>query len=92
MWILSFLFSETGCHTKVKDHSLPYYFTHSWRENSLMHAFPKWFSAIWNTNSRVQDLNSGYHIYQPLRSGRIWHKVKFFKRSLTGLNSEFSFS
>ena len=28
---------------------------------------------------------------QPLRSGRIWHKVNF-KRSLTGLNSEFSFS
>ena len=33
-----------------------------------------------------------YDIYQPLRSGRIWHKVNFFKRSLTGLNSEFSFS
>ena len=32
------------------------------------------------------------HIYQPLRLGRIWHKVNFFKRSLTGLNSEFSFS
>ena len=31
------------------------------------------------------------HIYQPFRSGRIWHKVNF-KRSLTGLNSEFSFS
>ena len=31
------------------------------------------------------------HIYQPLRSGRIWHKVNF-KWSLTGLNSEFSFS
>ena len=31
-------------------------------------------------------------IYQPLRSGRIWHKVNFFKRSLAGLNSEFSFS
>ena len=30
-------------------------------------------------------------IYQPLRSSRIWHKVNF-KRSLTGLNSEFSFS
>ena len=29
---------------------------------------------------------------QPLRSGRIWHKVNFLKRSLTGLNSEFSFS
>ena len=27
---------------------------------------------------------------QPLRLGRIWHKV-IFKRSLTGLNSEFSF-
>ena len=29
---------------------------------------------------------------QHLRSGRIWHKVNFFKQSLTGLNSEFSFS
>ena len=29
---------------------------------------------------------------QPLRSGKIWHKVNDFKRSLTGLNSEFSFS
>ena len=29
---------------------------------------------------------------QPLRSGRIWHKVNFLKRSLTGLISEFSFS
>ena len=28
---------------------------------------------------------------QPLHSGRIWHKV-IFKRSLTGLNSEHSFS
>ena len=32
-----------------------------------------------------------YPIYQPLCSGRIWHKVNF-KRSLTGLSSEFSFS
>ena len=29
---------------------------------------------------------------QPLRSGRVWHKVNFFKQSLTGLNSELSFS
>ena len=28
------------------------------------------------------------HIYQPLLSGWIWHKV-IFKRSLTGFNSEF---
>ena len=32
------------------------------------------------------------YIYQPLRSGRMWHKVNFFKRCFTGLNSEFSFS
>ena len=32
-----------------------------------------------------------YHIYQPLHSGRIWHKV-ICKQSLTGLNSDFSFS
>ena len=31
-------------------------------------------------------------IYQTFRSGRIWHKVNDFKRSLTGLNSESSFS
>ena len=29
---------------------------------------------------------------QPLRSGRIWHKVNFLSGVLTGLNSEFSFS
>ena len=32
------------------------------------------------------------YIYQPLRSGRIWHKVNFFKQSLTCLNSVISFS
>ena len=31
-------------------------------------------------------------IYQPLRSGRDMTQGQFFKRSLTGLNSEFSFS
>ena len=36
--------------------------------------------------------SDGDTIYQPLRSGRIWHRVNFLKRSLTGLNSEFSFS
>ena len=29
---------------------------------------------------------------QPLRSGRIWQNANFFKRSLTSLYSEFSFS
>ena len=33
----------------------------------------------------------GIYIYQPLGSRRIWHKI-IFKRSLTGLYSEFSFS
>ena len=46
------------------------------------------WSCILGPTNRI----SFYHIYQPLHSGRIWHKVNFFKRSLTGLNSEFSFS
>ena len=37
-------------------------------------------------------LSNDIYIYQPLRSGRIWHKVNDFKQSLTGLNSEFYFS
>ena len=31
-------------------------------------------------------------IYQPLKSGQDMTQSQFFKRSLTGLNSEFSFS
>ena len=48
----------------------------------------------WTLLSILADLSyavvwmvSTNHIYQPLRSGRIWHKW-----SLTGFNSEFSFS
>ena len=37
---------------------LPYYFTHSWRENNWIHTFPKGISAMWNAISLVQDLNS----------------------------------
>ena len=37
------------------------------------------------------DLALNNHFYQPLRLDRIWHK-SIFKRSLAGLNSEFSFS
>ena len=44
---------------------------------------------FWNKSSKIRILL--YHIYQPFRSGSIWHKV-IFKRSLTGLKSEFSFS
>ena len=48
---------------------------------------------IWKikNNKKKNRPQSVYHIYQPLRSGRIWHKV-IFKQRLTGLNSEFSFS
>ena len=43
--------------------------------------------------SHVWSLSSGNnHIYQPLRSSRIWYKIIFFKWSLAGLNSEYSFS
>ena len=46
--------------------------------------------VLWNP---IECFVSGGYvpIYQPLRSGRILHKVNDFKRSLTGLNSEFSF-
>ena len=34
----------------------------------------------------------GYHIYPPPPLGQDMTQGQFFKRSLTGLNSEFSFS
>ena len=41
-----FSFSETSCRTKAEEPSLPYYFTHSWRENNWIHTFPKGMSAM----------------------------------------------
>ena len=47
---------------------------------------------VWRTCFNFIYSNGGVMIFtQPLHSGRIWHKV-IFKRSLTGLNSEFSLS
>ena len=51
-----FSFSKTSCLTKAEEPSLPYYFTHSWRENNWIHTFPKGISAMWNAISLVQDL------------------------------------
>ena len=53
---------------------------------------------LWDFDVQTDHLISARHpnlviiFTQPLCSGRIWYKVNFFKRSLTGLNSEFSFS
>ena len=55
-----FSFSETGCHTKIKE---PNYFTHSWRENSGIHIFPLGISTMWNANSLVQGLNLGHCVH-----------------------------
>ena len=41
-----FSFSQTSCLTKAEEPSLPYYFTHSWRENNWIHSFPKGISAM----------------------------------------------
>ena len=41
-----FSFSYTSCLTKAEEPSLPYYFTHSWRENNWIHTFPKGISAM----------------------------------------------
>ena len=38
---------------------------------------------LWNMQVTIVPIVIGT-IYQPLRSDRIWHKVNFFKRSLTG--------
>ena len=49
--------------------------------------YNEWYSLT----SRYKITHDGLTIFtQPLRSGRIWHEVNF-KRTLTGLNSEFSF-
>ena len=57
-------------------------------------------SVFWPISTMIQfewstldfQLFLNYRIYHPLRTGRIWQKVTFFKRSFTGLTSEFSFS
>ena len=56
-----------------------------------VHYFLKGISPTVNVITRME-FELSYPIYQPLRSGRVWHKVNFLKRSLTGFNSEFSFS
>ena len=48
-----FSFSETSCLTKAEEPSLPYYFTHSLRENNWIHTFLKGISAMWNAISLV---------------------------------------
>ena len=53
-----FSFSKTSFLTKAEEPSLPYYFTHCWKENNWIHTFPKGISAMWNAMSLVQDLNS----------------------------------
>ena len=58
-----FSFSETSRLTKAEEPSLPYYFTHSWRENNWIHTFPKGISAMWNAISLIQDLNSSRHVH-----------------------------
>ena len=50
------------------------------------------YSDLWLTYTIQQFDTLVYPIYQSFRSSRIWHKVNFFKRSLTGFDSEFSFS
>ena len=69
---------------------------HCWKFE-FNYLFNTWGWIVLNSIVHIQgQIDKGkimkYYIYQPLRSGRIWHKVNFFKRSLTGLNSEFSFT
>ena len=54
-----------------------------WLKNSLSRKAKMWMKAVADTS---------YPIYQPLRWGGGYDTRSVFKRSLTGLNSEFSFS
>ena len=56
---LEFSFYLTGCFTKVKEFSLPYYLLIALRENRWIHAFPKDISMKGNANSLIQALNLG---------------------------------
>ena len=51
---LEFSFSETACHTKAKEPSLPYHFNR-WER---IVRFILFHSAMWNANSLVRVLNS----------------------------------
>lgn len=44
---VSVMSSCTAYLIKVREHSLPYDFTHSWKEKRYFHAFPKGVSAKW---------------------------------------------
>ena len=48
-----FSFSQTGCHTKSKEPSLIYCFTHSGKENSSMHTFPKRITSMRTANRLI---------------------------------------
>ena len=50
----------------------------------------RWPNRSWGLFGLESAIDWSY-LPKPLRSGGMWHKV-IFKRSLTGLNSEFSFS
>ena len=62
---IQFSFSLTASLSKFKDQSA-LLFTHRWRENRLIHAFPKSINPKCNVNSLIQDLNSGhrFHFYE----------------------------
>ena len=70
-----FSFSKTSRLTKAEEPSLPYYFTHIWKENNWIHTFPKGIRAMWNAISLVQDLNSCRRVHflqrKPLNH---WHQ------------------
>ena len=62
LWIQSSFF-RIGWPAKVREPSLPYYFTSSrWRE-TWIHGFPKGISMKWNTYSFVKNLNLEHRVY-----------------------------
>ena len=61
-----------SCNTKIKEPSLIYYLHRAEGKTDRFIPFPK-------ACAQSEKKNNHFHIYiyQPLRSGRIWHKVNF---------------
>ena len=88
VWIQSFLFfrlvAKMQSAVLVDTPSLFSTFTHSFRENRWIHAFPKCLSIKWNTNSLVQKMTQG----QLLRGVKlVWIQSFLFFRLVAKMQS-----
>ena len=56
-------FSQTGCHTKIKEPSLPYHLPMAGGRIVGCLSFPRLLAQCKMLNNLIQDLNSGHHVH-----------------------------